>query len=229
MRTDRSCRKYEVRSTKYKVRRPPIRHPGGAPCLRRDSACRQAPIRFANLARWLRTARASTPWTPTTATSAPTEPSSENERVESRTPVKARSDVGFAKRWPAVCTGAVSPPMATTETFRDRGFRFSLAILREYRLISKQSDLPRHIGHQMLRSGTSVGANLAEARSASSRRDLAAKNAIALREARECRFWLRLIQSDQPELEPSVSPLLAECEELIAMLTAAVRRLRSSG
>jgi four helix bundle protein len=116
--------------------------------------------------------------------------------------------------------------MAALESFRDRGFRFALAIVREYRLISTQSDLPRHLRDQMLRAGTSVGANLAEARSASSRRDLVAKNAIALREARECRFWLRLIEADQPDLAYTVSPLLAECQELIALLTSAVRRLK---
>ena len=93
--------------------------------------------------------------------------------------------------------------MGTPETFRDRGFRFAPAIVREYRLISTRSDVPRHLRDQMLRAGTSVGANLAEAKSASSRRDLAAKNAIALREVRECRFWPRLIEADQSALEPT--------------------------
>jgi four helix bundle protein len=79
---------------------------------------------------------------------------------------------------------------------------------------------------QLLRAGTGIGSNLEEAKSASSRRDLTARNAIALREARESRDWLRLIQADQPQLDTTLSPILAECEEIVAVLTTSVRKLR---
>jgi four helix bundle protein len=118
--------------------------------------------------------------------------------------------------------------MAAPEPFRERAFRFSLSILRLYRTILVTTDVPRHIAGQMLRAGTSIGGNLEEAKSASSRRDLTAKNAIALREARECHYWLRLIQADQPTLDSAVSPVLAECHELVSLLAAAVRTLRST-
>jgi four helix bundle protein len=116
--------------------------------------------------------------------------------------------------------------MSTREPFRDRAFRFAVAILKQYRVILTVSDVPKHLAGQMLRAGTAIGANLEESRSASSRRDLIAKNAIALREARECHYWLRLIRADQPQLDPALSELLAECHELIAILTSAVHRLR---
>jgi four helix bundle protein len=119
--------------------------------------------------------------------------------------------------------------MAAPEPFRERSFRFALAILKLYRVILTTTNVPRHITSQMLSAGTSIGSNLEEAKSASSRRDLTAKNAIALREARECHYWLRLIQADQPSLGRSVSPLLSECHELISVLSAAVRRLRGGG
>ncbi len=116
--------------------------------------------------------------------------------------------------------------MSGLETFRDRSFRFAVSIVRQYRVLSAGSVVPEHLARQMLRAGTSVGANLAEAQSASSRRDLIAKNAIALREARECAYWLRLIQSDQPTLASPLAPLLAECEALIAILATAINHLK---
>jgi four helix bundle protein len=80
----------------------------------------------------------------------------------------------------------------------------------------------------MLRAGTAIGANLEEAKSAHSRRDLAAKYVIGLREARECHYWLRLIVSDRPELSEATRHLLDECDQLIAILTATVKKLRAT-
>jgi four helix bundle protein len=118
--------------------------------------------------------------------------------------------------------------MSIPESFQSRSFRLSLEILRFYRTLLSKTDLPRHLGNQMLRAGTAIGANLEEARSAYSRRDLAAKYAIGLREGRECHYWLRLIKADQPHLAGEVDPLLDECNQLIAVLTTTVRKLRAA-
>jgi four helix bundle protein len=115
--------------------------------------------------------------------------------------------------------------MSVPESFHARGFRFSLEILKFYRVVRK-TNLPAHIANQLMRAGTSIGANLEEARSAYSRRDLASKHTIALREARETHYWLRLINADQPQLSKQVAILLEECSQLIAILTASVRKLR---
>lgn len=72
-----------------------------------------------------------------------------------------------------------------------------------------------------------MAANAEEAKSAYSRRDLAARYTIALREGRECRVWLRLIQIDQPGASKTVAPMLEECGELIGILTATVKKLRN--
>ena len=80
----------------------------------------------------------------------------------------------------------------------------------------------------MCRAGTAIGANLEEARSAYSRRDLAAKYAIALREGRECHYWLRLVKADQPNLASSTDPLIDEVHQLVAVLTVAVIKLRKA-
>ncbi len=58
-----------------------------------------------------------------------------------------------------------------------------------------------------------MAANLEESKSAYSRRDLASRQTIALREGRECLCWLRLIAADQPQMTPELSPLVEECNQ----------------
>lgn len=79
------------------------------------------------------------------------------------------------------------------------------------------------LSRQIMRSGTSIGANIEEAAAAQSRKDFISKMAIASKEARETKYWLRLMK-DSGFLNPSIFiPLLDECEELIRMLTAIVK------
>ena len=80
--------------------------------------------------------------------------------------------------------------------------------------------------HQLFRSVSAIGANLEEGKVATSRRDMGSKYAIALREARETRHWLRLLAT-QPDWAEELAPLLTESSEFIAMLTVSVRRLRT--
>ena len=83
----------------------------------------------------------------------------------------------------------------------------------------------RNVSWQLASAATSSGANLEEAKSAYSRRDFAAKNAISLKEMREALFWLRLIKSCNLASADAVQPLLMEADELTAMLTAGMKRL----
>ena len=85
--------------------------------------------------------------------------------------------------------------------------------------------MPSHLARQLLRSGTSIGANLEEAKAAQSRRDAACKFSIALKEAREASYWLRLLKATGLMGAKLADPLLAEASELIAILTVARRRL----
>ena len=59
--------------------------------------------------------------------------------------------------------------------------------------LNKQNDVTRIISKQLLRSGTSIGANVAESRSAQSNRDFINKLEIALKEARETQYWIRIL------------------------------------
>lgn len=114
------------------------------------------------------------------------------------------------------------------ESIQDRTFRYAIDILRFCRQIARSTDLPGHLSYQILRAGTSIGANPEEAKSAYSRRDLAARYTIALRESRECRFWLRLIVVDQPQLADEAGNHIREVGELVGILTATVKRLREN-
>ena len=80
--------------------------------------------------------------------------------------------------------------------------------------------------YQLLRSGTSVGANAEEAKSADSRRDFASKTSLVLREARESSYWLRLLAATQLAPAGALQPLLSEANELVAIYTVAVRRAK---
>jgi four helix bundle protein len=96
--------------------------------------------------------------------------------------------------------------------------------VRLYRGIERH--VPSSIARQVLRAGTSIGANLEDARVAHSRKDLTAKFSIALREARETRYWLRLIIATQLVPESQIAVPLSEATEFVAILTTSVKRLR---
>jgi four helix bundle protein len=79
---------------------------------------------------------------------------------------------------------------------------------------------------QLFEAGSAIGALLEEGQVANSRRDMGAKYAIALREARESNYWLRLFSTER-EWTDELRPLVQESREFVAMLTTSVRKLRS--
>ena len=76
------------------------------------------------------------------------------------------------------------------------------------------------LADQVLRSGTSIGANLAEAAFATSKKDFLVKAKIALKECSETRFWLKLFIRSGIFPESRLVPLLSSCTELLRMLAA---------
>lgn len=91
----------------------------------------------------------------------------------------------------------------------------------------------KHIGGQMLRSGTSIGANYEEARGAESRQDFIHKIGVAWKEARETGYWLRLLQKAKLLPPQRLSDLIQEASEISAILaksqlTAKMRKEEST-
>jgi four helix bundle protein len=79
--------------------------------------------------------------------------------------------------------------------------------------------------NQLLRSGTSIGANNAEAAGAISKADFKSKSYIALKEARESLYWLDLLHSNDYLTDVQYSSLHADCEELVKVLTHRCKKL----
>lgn len=113
------------------------------------------------------------------------------------------------------------------EAFVTRAFAFACKIVHLHTALNRIPRFPFSISRQLLRSGTSIGANLEEARSSSSRRDLAARFEVALREARETHYWLRLIVATSLAPRELVAEHAREAHELIAILHTSVRKLRA--
>ncbi|NEO75618.1 MAG: four helix bundle protein [Moorea sp. SIO4G3] len=86
-------------------------------------------------------------------------------------------------------------------SIQDRTKKFAVRIVKAWVWL-EESKVPRTLGNQLLRSGTSIGANCSEAQSAQSRRDFISKYEIALKEARETKYWLEvLIEAELVSLE----------------------------
>ena len=106
---------------------------------------------------------------------------------------------------------------------------FAVGVLEVARKMPRDAT-GRHVAGQLVRCGTSAGANYEEARAAESRADFVHKTSIAAKEAREARYWLglsrraKLIAANQHELH---SHLVREAQELAAILGASARTARS--
>jgi len=103
---------------------------------------------------------------------------------------------------------------------KEKSFQFSLKIITLYKKLISENEYI--ISKQLLRSGTSIGANIEEALAGQSKRDFTAKMSISSKESRETKYWLRLLQeSDLTEID--VNFLLDDIEELIRILTSIVK------
>jgi four helix bundle protein len=106
-----------------------------------------------------------------------------------------------------------------------KSYEFSLHVVRWYESIAKEKK-NQIILNQLLRSGTSIGANVEEAIGGQSKRDFYAKLYIAYKEARETHYWLRLL-SDSGYMEPKVAvEMLERCNELLRIIGSILKSLR---
>jgi four helix bundle protein len=101
----------------------------------------------------------------------------------------------------------------------DKTFSFALRIVKLFAHL-KGKKVERELAVQILKSGISVGANTEEAIGASSRKDFIHKLEIAYREARETRYWLRLLKESKLLEEKLSNSFIKECEEIMKILTA---------
>ena len=111
--------------------------------------------------------------------------------------------------------------MKKTNLIKDKTYQFSLDIIRLYVELRKQREFV--LSKQLLRSGTSIGANVEEATAAQSRKDFISKMAIASKEARETHYWLRLFRDSKLCPVIDFSEIINECEQIVKIITAIVK------
>jgi len=112
----------------------------------------------------------------------------------------------------------------TGSNLRERVFEFACAVVAMHRRLYRSDPDLRSTTFQASNAATSIGSNLEEADAAQSRADFISKCTIALKEARETRYWLRILRRT---LETDdLDPLLDESTELIAILTTIVRKTK---
>jgi four helix bundle protein len=109
--------------------------------------------------------------------------------------------------------------METPYDIHDRTFLYACRIVDFCKPVLLPRAAVRELACQLIRSGTSVGANIEEATGAESRRDFRSKLAISRKEAREARFWLRVIAHAEPRLNTDAVPLIDETRQLIQIIT----------
>ena len=103
-----------------------------------------------------------------------------------------------------------------------KSFSFAVRIVKLCRHL--QSDNNEFVlSKQLLRSGTSIGANVAESQQAQSRADFISKLSIALKEAVETNYWLRLLYATDYLSSTEYSSVITDCKELEKLLTAILK------
>jgi len=101
-----------------------------------------------------------------------------------------------------------------------KSFEFSLKIISLYKKLQIEKEFI--ISRQISRSGTSIGGNVEEALAGKSKKDFTAKMSISSKEARETKYWLRLLkQSELTSID--VNSLILDNDELIRILTSIVK------
>lgn len=103
---------------------------------------------------------------------------------------------------------------------QEKSFEFSLTIIKLYKRMIDQKEYV--LSKQLLRSGTSIGANIEEATAGISKKDFIAKMSISSKEARETRYWLKLIEKSNL-VEIDIKEELKQVEDLINILTSIVK------
>jgi four helix bundle protein len=109
---------------------------------------------------------------------------------------------------------------------KERTFSFAVEIVRFRDALDSQRGTVRTLGRQLLRAGTSVGANVEEAQAGQSRADFISKHSIALKEARESIYWLRLLKTTGMCADGQPETLRQEAEQIARIIGSIIVNTR---
>lgn len=115
--------------------------------------------------------------------------------------------------------------MNVSDGIAEKSYHFSLRIINIYNdLVKEKREFI--LSKQLLRSATSIGANIAEASGGYSKRDFLHKMTISFKEAKETRYWISLLQDTGYIPIKAGSELLSQINEIIKMLTAIILTMK---
>jgi len=110
---------------------------------------------------------------------------------------------------------------------KDKSYQFALRIIKLYKYVTTEKK-EYVLSKQILRCGTSIGANIEEANQAQSKQDFIHKLSISQKEAFETDYWLRLLRDSEYLTEAQASSLLSDCQELQKLLTASIKTTKEN-
>ena len=117
--------------------------------------------------------------------------------------------------------------MSKSNVIVDKSMNFAIRIVNLYKFL-RDNRAEYVLSKQILRSGTSIGANVKEATYAQSKADFNAKMYIAMKEAAETEYWIELLEKTDYITKTQAESLLTDCIELIKLLTSITKTVKSN-
>ena len=117
--------------------------------------------------------------------------------------------------------------MKKDNVVRDKSYDFAIRVVNTYKAIVVEHK-EYHLSKQLLKSGTSIGANIEEAIGGQSRKDFYAKLAISYKEARETHYWIRLLRDTHFLNDQIAESLINDTNELLRIIGSIQRSIRNS-
>ena len=116
--------------------------------------------------------------------------------------------------------------MKPSNLIRDKSYNFAIDIISIYKNLTKEKK-EFILSKQLIRSGTSIGANIEEAIGAQSKKDFLSKMSIAYKETRETLYWLYLLTDSNFLNKEQSDKLIEECNELLRIIGSIIKTIKS--
>ena len=119
--------------------------------------------------------------------------------------------------------------MKTDNVLKDKSLMFGIRIVRLSKYFIRQTSIAEHpVFTQILKSGTSIGANIRESEFGESVEDFKHKLKIALKEANETEYWIEILHQSEYINDEQYDSIIVDCKEIIKLLIASINTLNKN-